>query len=158
VPDRASLVLKMRILLLLLSSLSLAAADKDDVIAVVQKTFDGMAAHDAQVIESCFLKDARLIAIRESGETSSTDLSTFSTRIAATKSKIVERMWNAEVRVEGRIASLWAPYDFHRDGKRTHCGIDQVDLVKTADGWKIAGLIYTVVTTGCPASPLGPIN
>jgi len=134
------------------------AADKDDVTALVQKTFDAMAAHDAAAIEGCFLKDARVTAIRETGESSSIGLTTFSTRIASSKAKILERMWNPEVRVEGRIASLWAPYDFHRDGMRTHCGIDQVDLVKTAEGWRIANIIYTVVTTGCPVSPLGPIN
>lgn len=67
-------------------------------------------------------------------------------------------MWAPQVSIAGRLASLWAPYDFHRDGKRTHCGINQVNLVKTPEGWRIATLIYTVQTTGCPDSPLGPIN
>jgi hypothetical protein len=144
--------------LLLLSSLVLCATDQDDAIAIVQKTFDRMAAHDGPGIEALFLKDARLVAIRESGESTTTAIADFATRLGAAKYKLIERMWAPQVRISGRLASLWAPYDFHRDGKRTHCGIDQVNLVKTPEGWRIATLIYTIQTTNCPDSPLGPIN
>ena len=94
--------------------------------------------------------------VRASGEpgTSST-LAQFAERLPAIQGKILERMWQPEVRIDGRMATLWAPYDFHRDGKHTHCGIDSVSLVKTSSGWKISGISYTVVTEGCPVSPLG---
>ena len=144
--------------LLILACFSLFATDQDDVIAIVQKTFDLMAAHDGPGLETLFLKDARLVAIRESGESSSTAVADFAARIGAAKYKLIERMWSPQLSISGRLASLWAPYDFHRDGKRTHCGIDQVNLVKTPEGWRIATLIYTVQTTNCPDSPLGPIN
>jgi hypothetical protein len=142
----------------LLICLGCMAATKDDIVALVQKTFDAMAAHDGAALEACFTKDARVVAIRENGESSSGDVATFVSRIAGSKVKILERMWNPEVKVSGRLATLWAPYDFHRDGQRTHCGIDQVDLVNTPAGWKIATIIYTVETKDCPVSPLGPIN
>ena len=58
--------------------------------------------------------------------------------------------------MHGPIASVWTPYDFWVDGKFSHCGIDIFDLVKTAEGWKISGLTYTVERTGCAPSPLGP--
>lgn len=145
-------------LLFVFSSLAVSA-EREDVISTVQKTFDAMAAHDGPAISALFLKDARLVAIRETGESTSTAVADFAARLGApSQVKILERMWNPEVRISGRLASLWAPYDFHRDGKRTHCGIDQVDLVNTPDGWRIASIIYTVVTKDCPASPLGPIN
>ena len=48
--------------------------------------------------------------------------------------------------------------DFWVDGKFSHCGIDIFDLVKTAEGWKISGLTYTVERTGCAPSPLGPLK
>ena len=149
----------MRLVISFLLSFSLlSAAGKDDITALVQKTFDAMAAKDGPAIESCFTKDARLIAIRESGESSSTNVADFAKRISSATFKVLERMWNPEVRISGRLATLWAPYDFHRDGKRTHCGIDQVDLVQTPDGWRIATLIYTIETKACPDSPLGPVN
>jgi len=55
-----------------------------------------------------------------------------------------ERMWNPEVRIRGFIASVWTPYDFWSDGKFSHCGVDAFNLIKTDEGWRIAGGTYTV--------------
>jgi hypothetical protein len=74
----------------------------------------------------------------------------------AGKERLLERMWNPEVKVHGGIATLWAPYDFYRDGKFSHCGIDAFDLVRTAAGWQIVGATFTIERTNCPPSPLGP--
>jgi hypothetical protein len=65
-------------------------------------------------------------------------------------------MWTPAVHVHGAIAVVWAPYDFHIDGKFSHCGVDTFSLVRTATGWQISGISYTVEPTGCAASPLGP--
>ena len=65
-------------------------------------------------------------------------------------------MWAPVVQVQGRIASVWTPYDFHIDGRFSHCGIDTITLLRTDAGWRIAGLLYTVQRTGCAPSPLGP--
>jgi hypothetical protein len=75
---------------------------------------------------------------------------------AASQARLLERMWDADVRVFGRIATVAAPYDFHRDGVFSHCGTDVFDLVKTPEGWKISGILYTVERQGCRPSPLGP--
>jgi len=52
---------------------------------------------------------------------------------------------------------VWAPYDFWRDGKFSHCGVDAFDLIKTDEGWKIAGGGYTLESK-CEPSPLGPLK
>jgi hypothetical protein len=67
-------------------------------------------------------------------------------------------MWDPDVRIHGAIAVVWTRYDFWVDGKFSHCGVDAFDLVKTAEGWRIAGGVYTVERTGCPPSPLGPLK
>ena len=48
-------------------------------------------------------------------------------------------------------------YDFWTDGKFSHCGIDAFELIKTVDGWKIAGGTYTI-EANCGPSPLGPLK
>lgn len=58
----------------------------------------------------------------------------------------------------GPLATLWAPYDFHRNGRFLHCGIDAVTFIRTRAGWKIAAFLYTVEQTGCAPSPLGPLH
>ncbi len=42
-------------------------------------------------------------------------------------------------------------YEFVRDGKFSHCGVDSVSLFKSAEGWKIATIVYTMEITGCKA-------
>lgn len=46
---------------------------------------------------------------------------------------------------DGDVAVVWADYVFEVDGERSHTGVDAFHLVRTADGWKIAGCVYTVV-------------
>jgi hypothetical protein len=59
--------------------------------------------------------------------------------------------------MQGRIATVWAPYDFWIDGKFSHCGVDAFDLIKTDKGSRIAGGAYTVELK-CEPSPLGPLK
>jgi len=77
----------MRFLAALLLALSLAAqtSDEKDVIAVVQRTFDGMAKHDEAMIRSTMLADARLYSIRGDAAPSAVAFDDWVKRIAATK-------------------------------------------------------------------------
>ena len=61
-----------------------------------------------------------------------------------------ERYWNPTVLLRGSIAVVWAPYEFWRDGKTTHCGIDVFDLVKQDGTWRVANVMYTVEPQACP--------
>jgi hypothetical protein len=140
------------ILTLLLCALAVCAqsADEKDTIAAVQRVFDGMKAHDAGMIRSIMLPDARLYAIRDTGATVSTAAADFATQIAANKSELLERFTaRPQALIRGRMAQVWGEYEFLRDGKFNHCGVDSVSLLKTADGWKIAAIVYTSETTGC---------
>jgi hypothetical protein len=145
-------------LILLLAGLIFAASPEEaQVTAAVQHLFDAMAAHDGPAIQAAFVKDARMVAVRPDGTVNVTAVGGFATRIGAAKEAYLERMWEPKVLIRGAIAEVWAPYDFHRDGKFTHCGIDSVSLIKVEGAWKIAGISYTTETTNCPASPLGPL-
>lgn len=142
-----------------LFAVSLSAADSADekaVVATVQKLFDAMANHDSDAAKSILLPEGRTVAIRPDGAVSGGSQEQFAVRLATMKDNILERMWNPKVLINDRIAQLWAEYDFWRGGTFGHCGIDSVSLAKTPDGWKIAGISYTMQTTGCTPSPLGP--
>lgn len=135
-----------------------SAPDREQVIAAVQKLFDAMATHDVKALREVMVLEGRLFSTsdaRAATAVRSRSLQEFIDEIGRSTQKLLERMWNPEVRVHGGIATLWANYDFHLDGKFSHCGIDAFDLVKTADGWKITGGSYTIERTGCAPSPLG---
>jgi hypothetical protein len=140
-----------------------SSAERDAVLAAVQKFFDTMASGDIAAGRAGSIPEGRFFSVRESGSGAAPAIRSFTNqesydRMASDKRKRQERMWNPEVRIHGPIAVVWTAYDFWVDGKFSHCGVDAFNLVKTADGWKLAGGLYTVEQTGCPPSPLGPLK
>lgn len=135
------------------------STSEQEVVAAVQALFDAMAARDRGVLEDLLMPEGRIVAMR-GGETAGTPGSTsqaeFVEAISAAEGRLLERMWEPQVLVDGAVAMLWAPYDFHHDGVFSHCGVDHFSLVRTAAGWKVAGITYTVQRDGCTPSPLGP--
>lgn len=69
----------------------------------------------------------------------------------APASSVRERYWDPKVHVRGRLALVWTPYEFWRDGKTTHCGVDVFEMVKQDGTWKIGNVMYTVEPEACPA-------
>lgn len=132
-----------------------AAADRAAVIAAVQSLFDAMRTRDTSAIRTAFAPNAQLVSIRTvpgaPARFQVQPLAAFVTSIGRAPDELVERMWDPLVEVAGDMASLWAPYDFRIGANFSHCGHDAVHLVRTAEGWKVAGITYTVVTAGCAA-------
>jgi hypothetical protein len=137
-----------------------STTEADTVLKTVQMFFDTMAAKDVEGARQILQPQGRFHAMRV--RDGKPEVRAFSNEeyfadLQASKQKMRERIWNPEVRVSGLIASVRAPYDFWLDGKLSHCGIDQFDLIKTEDGWKIAGGVYSL-ETNCAPSPLGPLK
>jgi hypothetical protein len=130
--------------------MALAGSDETDAVAVAQKAFDGIAGHDAAMLKSVMLPDARIYSVRDAANPAGISGEDMATRIASTPGALLERFIGApSVSIHGRIAQVWGEYEFLRDGKFSHCGVDSFSLLKTADGWKIATIVYTAETTGC---------
>jgi len=141
-------------------------ADRAAVRETVERFFAAMHEQDRDTLQRLALADGRGIAVRAGEGAADPDARSMAElidSIMAGEAPVIERMWNPEIRIdlidsagEAGIATLWAPYDFWLDGEFHHCGIDAFHLVKTAGDWRIAGVIWTSRTEGCPASPLGP--
>ena len=137
-----------------------AAAEREAVLKTVQAFFDTMAAKDVEGARTILQPQGRFHAMRmRDGKPVVRAFSNeeYFADLKASKQAMRERMWNPEVRIHGLIATVWTPYDFWIDGKFSHCGIDAFDLIKTEEGWKIAGGAYTVESK-CEPSPLGPLK
>jgi hypothetical protein len=134
--------------------------EKDAVMKAVQRFFDTMAARDVEGSRAILQPQGRFHAM--SVRDGKPDVRAFSNEeyfaiLQSSKQKMRERTWNPDVSIHGLIATFRAPYDFWIDGKLSHCGVDAFDLIKTEDGWKIAGGVYTVESQ-CAPSPLGPLK
>ena len=134
------------------ASVSQEDADRRAVLAVVEKFFDTMTARDAAAARETLLIEGQFASIRDGVAQPSarvTPLSEYVEGLGAPGRLQEERMWNPTVMTHGRIAMVWAPYDFHNDNELSHCGVEVFSLLKTAEGWKIAGVTYTVEPLGC---------
>lgn len=134
-------------------------ADVGAVRATVQRLFDAMEQRDTAVARALLVPGAHMIAIR--GDTVVTRAraqsdTSFIAQLATGKERLLERFWQPTIHVDGPIASVWTPYDFHVDGKFSHCGVDAFSLVRVGDAWKVASITWTVQIRDCAPSPLGP--
>jgi len=142
-----------------LSATLMATPEERAVLAVVQRFFDTMAAKDVDGAQEVLVPEGRFFSIRTVDGKKVVRSSTnqeFLEGMKNSQEDWLERMWDPEVRIRSDIATVWTPYDFHRNGEFSHCGIDAFDLVKIEGTWKIAGGVYTVEREGCTPSPLGP--
>jgi hypothetical protein len=132
------------------------STDENDAVATAQRLFDAMASHNGEAVRALFVPGAPLTAVRADGAVSNSTSEQFASHVGAAKDAWLERMWNTKVLVHGGLAVVWADYDFHLNGKLSHCGVDSFMLVKGSEGWKISGIGYTTQKSGCASSPLGP--
>lgn len=132
------------------------ADEKKAVIATVQALFDAMAAKDSVTARQLLLPDGASYITQQGNDSSRAIRWSHENIIIQMRNpgnQVRERMWHVEVLVHGRIAQLWANYDFYVNGVFKHCGIDAFTLVKEKDGWKIASGAFTIEKTGCEAPP-----
>ncbi|MCU1294511.1 MAG: hypothetical protein JWP08_3361 [Bryobacterales bacterium] len=132
------------------------AAESPGPLTVAQQLFDAMASHNANAARALFISDAMLYGIGPNGTPGGLPFEKWLDQFGKSNGSWLERIWNPKVLQHGTAAAVWADYDFHLDGKFSHCGVDSFSLLKTNAGWKIASITDTREKTGCAPSPLGP--
>jgi hypothetical protein len=116
-------------------------------LAVVNKLFDEMQAANAAGIIATGTPENQLVAIQKmrDGKTRISVIggeafSKFFTKPGSAR----EIMYAPKVETSGDWAMVWGRYVFFADGKLSHCGINQFNLVRTEAGWKIANGASTI--------------
>ena len=140
----------------LVALLAFAAASPEEaqVLAVLERFFAAMTARDDAAAARTLEKDGQFTRVGPDGAAGTQTHADYLRALATGKEKFRERIWTPQVLIHGRLATVWAPYDFHIDGKFSHCGVDNFQFVKGPQGWKISGAAYTIEPKGCPPSPL----
>jgi len=127
------------------------------VLAAVQGVFDAINNADPDLLRTVMASDARVVAVRPGRAPAASSVEEMASLVADPPQRFVERMWDPEVRIQGPLASVWAPYDFYRDGDFSHCGVDAFHLVQVDGAWRIEGLTYnTLQPPDCAKHPNGP--
>lgn len=134
-------------------------SDRQQVLDVAQKFFDALAANDADALRRLVIPGTQVTSARATVGAFAVSRRVIEDDVArwsANRDRYLERIWNPTVLVHGRIATVWAPYDFHLNGRFSHTGIDVFNLLKTDGGWKISGLAYSVEPDVPSTHPAGP--
>ena len=134
------------------------ATDSAAVLAAAQTLLRSINTRDSSLAGPLLLPGGVFVSIREGSSGSTPRVQThaeFLTSLPSGKGQLLERIWSPRITIDGALAEVRAPYDFHVDGKFSHCGVDVFTLVKATRGWLISGTSYTVQQTGCAPSPLG---
>ncbi|MDH3440112.1 MAG: nuclear transport factor 2 family protein [Gammaproteobacteria bacterium] len=136
-----------------------AASDREAVIGIIDAFFESMTDRDVERMRTLMTPDGVLYGYRETDEGLQIIRPThgeYLENLANGEGRPVERYWDPEIMVSGRLATIWTPYDFHVDGQFSHCGINNFSMLKTDAGWVITGVVFSIQSDNCPDSPLGP--
>lgn len=127
------------------------------VRAVIDSLFDAMRAGDGPAVENLFHDSATLNSIGEregSPFMRSSQASDFVSAVGSPHDEVWdERIWDVEIKVDGRMASAWVPYAFYLGENFSHCGVNTITLYNGEDGWKIASITDTRRRTDCGIPP-----
>ncbi len=126
----------------------------DAVKQSINTLFDAMRKGDSTLIKSVFSKDMVLhsVSVNKEGKTVLTveKGDDFAKAIGTPHAMIYdERITFGDIKIDGDLASVWAPYKFYLGDKFSHCGVDVFQLMKTADGWKIIYIVDTRRKDNC---------
>lgn len=131
-----------------------------EVLSVIDRFFGAMTARDTVAMAETLVREGVLQAFTPNGQSPVRTVTNadYLVRLAQGKERYVERYWYPLVRIDGPLATVTTPYDFHIDGAFSHCGVDIFTLVKGSNGWRVTNCVYTRQTADCPPSPLGPFR
>jgi hypothetical protein len=133
------------------------AQDRDGAAAAVERMFEGMRSANSDMVRGVLAPDARFAVINDTNGSAIVAAESMDDWVAAigqSEGAWNEQIYDLDVRVDGDMASIWAPYTFYFQGSLRHCGINSIELLRGADGWKITQLSDTRRTEDCP-DPLG---
>jgi hypothetical protein len=123
------------------------------VLAAVEKMFEGMRTADSAMVRSVFVPGARFAAVNARATPPSIRFDTVGgwiNAIATSNKRWNEQIYDVQVRVDGHMAQVWAPYTFYLDNAISHCGINAIDLLRDGSGWKVTQIADTRRRENCP--------
>lgn len=150
---------KLMLTLLLLAGFSFGLSaqemsDDEQIKATISSLFKGMQDRDLVLLEGAFAKEGYLQTIKQGPDSIRVETSSpreFVNGIAAVPAdmNLEERILSMEIKQDGPMASVWAPYEFYVNGELSHCGVNSFQMVKKPEGWKVVYIIDTRRKKGC---------
>ena len=130
-------------------------AEPKAIPAAIDAAITGPADRDRACMKALFIPEARLIvvSIGADGAPSYTIL-TLDDWIARVKARghalLEEKQVKFHIQHYGNIVHLWSTYALHSDGKQVARGINSIQAIKEADGWRVIVIMAQAESATAP--------
>ena len=107
-------------------------------------------------MKALFIPEARMIVVSVAADgTPSYTILNVDDWIARVKARghamLEEKQLKFHIQRYGNIVHLWSTYALHSDGKQVARGINSIQAIKEAAGWRVLGVMWQAES---PAAPL----
>lgn len=137
------------------AAVSQEASEEEQVQKAVETFFEGFHARDSVVMKSVL---AEGVVVQTIGKSKTGEIRLLNEEIGKVLKGIVsiplettfkEVIHDYEIKIDGNMANAWTPYSFFLNGNFSHCGVNNFQLFKENDQWKVIYLIDTRRKEGC---------
>ncbi len=132
-------------------------ATTDSIEFVVKEMLVAISTNDMEKARYHVLEEGRVFRVRKDGMGFRSN-SEFFKQTGDQSTDYYERMWDPIIMYRGDLAMAWTTYDFHLDGKFSHCGAESFTLTRVDNRWMVMDWAYTANESENCNSPLGPIE
>jgi hypothetical protein len=121
-------------------------SEPNGIPAAIDAAITGPAAKDRACMKALLIPEARMMFVSLGADGAPTyALQTLDDWIARVKARghvmLEEKQLNFHIERYGNIAHLWSSYALYSDGKQAARGINSIEAIKEAGGWRVTGIL-----------------
>ena len=130
-------------------------SEPEGITAALDAAISGPADKDRACMKALLIPEARLMFVSLGADgTPSYRLETLDDWIARVKARghamLEEKQLKFHIERYGNIAHLWSSYALHSDGRPVARGINSIQAIKEAGGWRVTGIMVQAESATAP--------
>ena len=130
-------------------------SEPEGIPAALDAAITGPADKDRACMKALLIPEARMMFVSLGADGAPTySLQTLDEWIARVKARghvmLEEKQLKFHIERYGNIAHLWSSYALHSDGKQVARGINSIQAIKEAGGWRVTGIMVQAESATAP--------
>ena len=130
-------------------------SEAEGIPAAIDAAITGSADKDRACMKALFIPEARMMFVSVGADGApSYRLETLDDWIARVKARgrsmVEEKQLKFQIERYGNIAHLWSSYTLQSDGKQVARGINSIQAIKEAGGWRVTGIMVQAESAIAP--------
>ena len=130
-------------------------AEPEGIAAAIDAAISGSADKDRACMKALLIPEARMMFVSLGADGTTTyRLETLDDWIARVKAKghavLEEKQLKYHIERYGNIAHLWSSFTLQSDGKQVARGINSIQAIKEAGGWRVTGIMVQAESVTAP--------